>query len=78
MTASTVAAFNDSSAFEAALQQGCSVELLIAGQGRFQAAYHDTTAMCTTQLMAIALGADLVFARLKGITAEARRGSKRR
>ena len=37
MPSSSIAAFNDPLAFEAALQRGCSVEMLVTGQGRFRA-----------------------------------------
>jgi hypothetical protein len=37
MSTSTIAVFNDPRAFEAALQRGCTVDLLVTGQGRFQA-----------------------------------------
>jgi AraC-like DNA-binding protein len=36
MSASTIAVFSDPRAFEAALQRGCNVELLVTGAGRFQ------------------------------------------
>ena len=37
MPASTIAVFNEPAAFEAALQQGCSVDLLVTEQGQFRA-----------------------------------------
>jgi hypothetical protein len=37
MPASTIAVFNEPAAFDAALQQGCSVDLLVTEQGQFRA-----------------------------------------
>ena len=37
MPASTIAVFNEPGAFEAGLQRGCSVDLLVTEQGQFRA-----------------------------------------
>ena len=37
MPSSTLAVFSEQQAFEAALQQGCRIELLVTGQGQFRA-----------------------------------------
>lgn len=37
MPASTIAVFNDPRTFEAAVQGGCSLELLVTGKGQFRA-----------------------------------------